>query len=57
MQEEEGMRKPRVEARKVEGGLGLWCVDGGHEVWFITGEQCELAQEMWGTGRLIKRSY
>nr|XP_048298060.1 serine/threonine-protein phosphatase 4 regulatory subunit 1 isoform X4 [Myodes glareolus] len=34
--EEEGMRKPRVEARKVEGGLGLWCVDGGHEVWFIT---------------------
>lgn len=51
------MRKPRVEARKVEGGLGLWCMDGGHEGWFITGEQCELAQEMWGTGRLIERSY
>lgn len=52
------MRKPRVEARKVEDGhLGCRCVGRGHEDWFITGEQCELAQEMWGTGRLIERSY
>lgn len=51
------MRKPRVEARKVEGGLGRRYVGGGHEGWFITSEQCELAQEIWGTGRLIERSY
>ena len=43
------MRKPRVEARKVEdGSLGHRCVGGGHEGWFIAGEQCELAHEMWG---------
>lgn len=43
------MRKQRVEDRKVEdGSLGHRCVGGGHEGWFITGEQCELAQEMWG---------